>query len=273
MRRLIPVILLCSTPALSQQLPLQTEPASPVAAGTAQLEVAASSLREEPNYLTGLPRTTWAGPLLRLAYAPVESVELDVEWVARVGQIDDPVYGSGSDWGDVTLRSKWRFAGQRGGRPALATRLAISLPETRASQGLGPNTLRMSFDLLASRSAGGFAWDLNLGYSIWDRPFPSSGSGQPEQSDFLAYGLAGVLRGPGGLDLVGEVAGRAGEGDPGAASRAEARLGLRYGRRKWRGAAALRHGLYTSTGKWGFEAGLVLMVHERRPAAPDQQAP
>jgi len=263
MRRLIPLILLCSTPALSQQLPLQTEPASPVPAGTAQLEVAASSLREEPNYLTGLPRTTWAGPLLRLAYAPAESVELDVEWVVRVGQVDDPVFGSTSDWGDVTLRSKWRFAGQRGPRPALALRLAASLPETRAIEGLGPNTLRTSVELLASRASGSFAWHANVGLSVHDRPFPSSGE-TPEQSDFLSYGLAGALRVSADVDVVAEVAGRAGEGDPGAASRSEARLGLRYGRRKWRGAAALRHGLYTSTGKWGFEAGLVLMV--RNPA-------
>jgi hypothetical protein len=258
----MPLLLIFSTPVLSQQLPLQTEPASPLPAGTVQLEVAGSSLRDEPNYLTGLPRTTWAGPLLRLAYAPVESVELDVEWAVRVGQVDDPVYGSTSDWGDVTLRSKWRFAAQRGPRPALALRLAASLPETRAIEGLGPNTLRTSVELLASRASGRFAWHANLGLSVHDRPFPSSGQ-TPEQSDFLSYGLAGVLRATTDLDVVAEVAGRAGEGDPGASSRSEARLGLRYGRRKWRGAAALRHGLYTSTGRWGFEAGLVLMLHDR----------
>lgn len=94
MLRWIPLLLLFSTPVLSQQLPLLTEPASPLPTGTVQLEVAGSSLGDEPNYLTGLPRTTWAGPLLRLAYAPAESVELDVEWVVRVGQVDDPVYGS-----------------------------------------------------------------------------------------------------------------------------------------------------------------------------------
>lgn len=260
MRALPTLTLFCLLPwpALCQQAPLETEPASTLSAGTGELELAAGSLRHEPNYLTGDERTSWAGPLLRLRYAPVESVELGVEWVARVGQIDDQAFGSTSDWGDVSLRSKWRFAQQRGARPALGVRLALSLPETRAGQGLGPNTLRMSFDLLASRAAGPLAWHLNLGYAIWDRPFPSSGSGQPEQSDFLDYGLALARRVTADVDVVAEVAGRAGEGDPGAASGGEARLGLRYGRRKWRGAAALRHGLYASSGGWGFEAALIL---------------
>ena len=266
---LAPLILIALTTAATapaQVLPLQTEPATITPLGQVRLEIGAGSLGHVENFQTGQPRTTWAGPLLRAAYAPADSVELGLEWIARVGQIDDPVYGSTSDWGDITLRAKWRFAGQRGGRPAFAVRLAASLPETEATVGLGPNTIRTSVDLLASDAAGGLRWHANLGLGIHDRPYPSSGK-PPEQSDFLNYGLALERRVGAEVELVAEVAGRAGEGDPGAESRGEARLGLRYGQRKWRGAAALRHGLYSSTGTWGFEAGLVVMLR------PGQAAP
>lgn len=263
---LILIALATAAPARAQQLPLQTEPATIPPLGQVRLEIGAGNLAKVDNYQTGLSRTTWAGPLVRAAYAPADSIELGLEWVTRVGQVDDPVFGSTSDWGDITLRAKWRFAGQRDGRPAFAVRLAASLPETQATEGLGSNTIRTSVDLLASDSAAGLTWHANLGLGIHDRPFPSSGR-PPEQSDFLNYGLA-LARRVGAVDVVAEVAGRAGEGDPGAESRGEARLGLRYGRRKWRGAAALRHGLYSSTGTWGFEAGLVVVL--KPGAAPPQ---
>ncbi len=61
-------------------------------------------------------------------------------------------------------------------------------------------------------------------------------------------------------EIVAEVAGRAGEGKPGADERSEARVGVRYGRGHLRFDAALRHGLITRQGTWGGTVGLSWMI-------------
>src|SRR5712691_1551443 len=93
----------------AQTRPLQTEEATTAPHGTLVLEVGADAIQGEPNFLTGRPRDRWAGPVLRLVHSPSDNVEIDLEWTARVGQRDDPVFGSVSDWGDVGLRAKVRF--------------------------------------------------------------------------------------------------------------------------------------------------------------------
>ena len=62
------------------------------------------------------------------------------------------------------------------------------------------------------------------------------------------------------LELVGEVAGRAGDGMPGADERSEARAGIRWraGRIRWD--AAVRRGLTAADGTWGVTAGLAWTI-------------
>jgi hypothetical protein len=152
----------------------------------------------------------------------------------------------------VALRAKVRFVEEQGARPGLSARFGVTLPQTRFGEGLGPNTLRMSAQLLLSRGlwAGGRA-HLNAGLALHDEPLRAH-----EQRDFLAYGLAFEQRAREGLSLVAEVAGRAGDGAPGAEERSEARLGVRLGRGRLRWDAAVRRGLTAADGDWGFSAGL-----------------
>ena len=72
-------------------------------AGTLVLETGLDAIADEPSYVTGVERTRWDGPLLRLVYSPAANVELDVEWVARVGVAGEEGRGDiqSSDWGDV----------------------------------------------------------------------------------------------------------------------------------------------------------------------------
>ena len=59
------------------------------------------------------------------------------------------------------------------------------------------------------------------------------------------------------------MAGRAGDGLPGAEQRSEARLGLRFGRGRVRGAAAVRRGLAPADGTWGGTLGLSWTLRTR----------
>jgi hypothetical protein len=247
---LVSLLLLAPPMATAQDRPLQTESARTSPAGTVDLEIGGQAIRDEPNFLTGSPRTRWDAPELRVTFSPSANVELDVEWVGRVGAVDDPDYGSVSDFGDVTLRAKWRFADE----PAVAARFGVTLPETSFGNGLGPNVLRMAAELLVTREWHRLALHANAGLGLHDEVLRPH-----EQRDFLVYGVAAVVP-AGRAELVAEVEGRAGDGMPGADARQEARAGLRLwtGRLRWD--AAVRRGLGDADGTWGLTAGVRLRL-------------
>jgi hypothetical protein len=234
----------------AQTRPLQTEEATTAAGGTLVLEAGAEALRAEPNFMTGRARDRWAGPILRLVHSPSDNVEIDVEWTSRVGQRDDPDFGSVSDWGDVALRAKVRFVDEGPGRPALAARFAVTLPQTSFGNGLGPNALRMAAQVLLSKTLGALTVHGNAGLALHDEVFRPH-----EQRDFLAYGVA-LVRRMGKASLVAEWAGLAGAGRPGADAHSELRVGVRLGRGRLRGDAAIRRGLLASDGTWGLALGV-----------------
>jgi hypothetical protein len=240
-----------AAPALAQTRPLSTEEAGTAPAGRVVLEAGVDAIRAEPNFLTGHERDRYDLPVLRLVFSPAGNVEIDVEWIGRVVARDDPDIGPVSDWGDVTLRTKVRLVDEAAGRPALAARFAVTLPETSFGTGLGPNTLRMAAQLLLTKTAGGFAFHANAGLGLQDEVLRPH-----EQRDFLVYGVALVRQLGPGAALAAEVAGRAGKGAPGAEARSEARLGVRLGSGRLRADAAVRRGLAAAGGTWGLTAGL-----------------
>lgn len=245
--------------AAAQTRPLQTETAATAAAGTLVFESGFDLIGRQPSYITGRERTFWEGPLLRLVYSPADNVELDLEWVARVGVWNEEGRGpvASSDWGDVSLRAKWRIRPERDGRPAFGVRFAVTLPETqfedddRRPLGLGPNTQRASIEALLTRPLGPGRLHVNAGFAIQEEVLVAH-----DQRDFFAYGLAYDWPATRRATLLAEIAGRAGPGTPGAEERAEARLGLRFGRGRLRGDVGLRRGLKRIVGLWGVTAGL-----------------
>lgn len=244
-----------AVPAAAQTRPLRTEAATTAPEGRLDLEVGFDAIADEPNYLTGQPRTRLDLPIFLLSYSPASNVELDLEWVGRVMALDDPDFGDVSDWGDVTLRAKWRFAEPSPGRSALGARFSVTLPETSFGDGLGPNTLRMSAQLLATVPIGSARLHLNAGLAIQDDPLQAH-----EQRDFLHYGAALEVPLGTSLEAVAELAGFAGNGAPGADERHELRAGLRYGGGAVRLDAAVRRGLAEADGTWGGTAGLTWRI-------------
>lgn len=236
--------------ASAQTRPLATEEARTAAAGTIVLEAGVQAISAEPNFLTGATRDRWDGPELRLVYSPADTVELDVEWTARVGARGDPDFGDVSDFGDVALRAKVRVAGESRGRDALALRFGVVLPETSFGNGLGPNALRTFAQVLATKGIGPAAVHLDAGLALHDEPLRAH-----EQRDLFAYGVA-VTWPLARITFVGEVAGLAGRGSPGADARSEARAGARFGKGRIAGDVAVRRGLGRAAGEWGITAGV-----------------
>jgi hypothetical protein len=243
----------------AQTRPLLTEPAVTAPAGTLVLESGFDLIADEPSYVTGVERTRWDGPLLRLVYSPAANVELDFEWVTRVGVAGEEGRGDiqASDWGDVTLRAKWRIIEGRPARPAIGARFGVILPQTSFEDvewnplGLGPNTLRGFVEGLLTQPVGRGRIHVNAGLFLHDEVFRTH-----DQRDFLSYGLALEWPATSRLVLLAEVAGRAGDGRPGAEERSEARAGMRVGGGRVRWDVAVRHGLAKADGTWGLTLGL-----------------
>lgn len=258
----------CTASAWAQDRPLLTEPATAAPRGTLSIEAGVDAMAGERSYVSEELRTRWEGPLLRATYSPSDDVELDVEWVARVGVVDEAGRGEiqDSDWGDVTLRAKWCFRERRGGT-SIAARFGVILPQTSFEDdrfralGLGPNTLRAFVEALLGRSLGPARLSANAGLFLHDEVLRPH-----DQRDFLSFALALEWPLDERLTLVAEAAGRAGEGKPGADARSEARAGLRFACGGLRLDAAVRRGFQERTGTWGVTTGL---TWTRRPGRRD----
>ena len=245
-------------PVFAQTRPLLTEEALTAPAGTVVLEVGLDAIKGEPNFLTGRLRDRYDGPVVRAVFSPSHNVEMDLEWTARVGVRGDPDFGNVSDAGDVALRAKVRLLSRLDRGFTLGARFGVTLPETGSEQGLGPNTLRMSAQMLASSQIGSTSLHANAGLAIHDEI-----DSPPAQQDFLAYGLAASRPLRGGLGVVAEVAGLLGQSVPGVEAHSEARLGLRLRRARVTGDLALRRGLTRADGGWGLSLGAALAVAPR----------
>ena len=109
----------------------------------------------------------------------------------------------------------------------------------------------MSAQVLVSKTLGAITLHGNAGLALHDEVYRPH-----EQRDFLAYGLAAELRASRRLRVVGEWAGLAGSGMPGADEHSELRAGVRWGAGDWIADAALRRGLLAADGTWGVTAGV-----------------
>lgn len=239
--------------AAAQTRPFLTEEATTAPAGTLAFESGFDWISNQPNYLTGAERVRWDGPILRLVYSPADNVEMDVEWVAAIGVVNDPDFGTRTAFGDVTLRSKVRFADDTKAHPAFGARFAVTLPDTGFGDGLAPNTLRMRAELLLTRRSGRVTFHANGGLALDDAPLEPH-----EQADFFTGGAALEYRFSTPVALVAEVNGFLGNALAGAGDRAEARLGLRFGSGRFQADAGARRGLVAETGDWGFTVGMRL---------------
>ena len=248
-----------SAPALAQTRPLLTEPAVTAPAGTLVFETGFDAIADEPSNVTGVERTSWDGPLLRLVYSPAGNVELDLEWVARVGEWGEEGRNGAqsSDFGDVTLRAKWRSLDGGARRPTLGARFGVALPETSFNDkqfrplGLGPNTMRMLVEGLLTQPLGRTRLHVDLGLFLQDEVLRPH-----EQRDFLSFGVAVERPVRGRLAVLAEVAGQAGPGVPGTRPHSEARAGVRFGSGRLKWDAAVRRGIAGADGTWGATAGL-----------------
>jgi len=157
---------------------------------------------------------------------------------------------------DLVVATKVRLLSETAGRPAIGLRLATRLPNAGNESGLGLDTTDFFVSALVGKTVQSIRIVGNLGLGIL--PDPVVGN---RQNDVITYGLSVARAIRQGLEVVGEVNGRANTRDDedtpvGTESRANMRAGARFTRGTVRVDAGLIVGMTSRDPSIGFTAGL-----------------
>ena len=262
------VCTLAAAPAAAQQRPLVTEDPEVIGAGLVLLEGGMDYSRDVLFPVSGLQ-----GNLLRL---PTLGVSIGVSSIAEI-QIDGGLYNrlsiknrgvgpaplaglldvtgaSTHDVEDIVVATKIRIAAETPTRPAFGIRFATRLPNASNENGLGLDTTDFHVQALAGKTVQSIRVVGNVGLGILGDPTRGD-----NQNDVLLYGISLARAILEGVEVVGELNGRAntrGDSAPiGTDSRATMRVGGRLTRGTVRIDAGLLLGVTSRDPGFGFPAG------------------
>jgi len=251
----------------AQQRPLVTEDPETVGSGLILIEGGF-------DYQHGLtyPVSGLEGNLLRI---PTLGVSFGVSSIAEI-QIDGGLYNrlavtstrpaplsnqldftgeNTSDIQDIVIGTKVRLVSETPGRPAIGLRFATKLPNASNESGLGLDTTDFFFSGLVGKTVQSVRIVGNVGLGILADPTRGD-----RQNDVLTYGVSLARAIHQGVEIVGEINGRAdtreGEPPPGTESRANMRVGGRFTRGTVRVDGGIIVGMTSPDASVGFTAGL-----------------
>ncbi|HTI36461.1 MAG TPA: hypothetical protein VL484_02785 [Vicinamibacterales bacterium] len=232
------VTLACAAPAVAQQRPLVTEDPETVGSGNVLLEGGFDAWHDVTYPASGLE-----GNLIRL---PTLGVSFGLSSIAEL-QIDGGIYNhlsvtrrhdaplanqltfsgdSTSDVEDIVVATKIRVMSEQSGRPAIGVRFATRLPNAGNESGLGLDTTDFHVQGLVGKTVQSIRIVGNIGLGILGDPTRGD-----NQNDVLDYGLSFARALRQGVEVVGEINGRASTrgGTPpvGTESRSQLRVGAR----------------------------------------------
>ena len=261
------VVTWMAAPVWAQQRPLVTEDPETIGGGLILLEGGFDVQRGIVFPVSGLE-----GNLLRV---PVLGISLGISSIAEL-QIDGGFYNrltvtsrepaplSGqldftgdrtSDVEDLVIATKIRLLSETPSRPALAVRFATRLPNAGNESGLGLDTTDFFASGLFGKTIQSIRVVGNVGFGILGDPTRGD-----RQNDVLTYGISLARAVRQGVEVVGEINGRAdvreGPPPPGTESRAVMRVGGRFTRGTVRIDGGVLIGMTSRDPSIGFTAGL-----------------
>lgn len=267
--------LLVPSVAVAQQRPLVTEDPETVGAGLILLEGGVDHARDVEYPASGLTGNLWRLPTLGISLGLSSIAELQIDGGIRnrldiTGQVDAPLSDlleidgeRTSSVSDLVVGTKIRLAGETAGRPAFGVRLATRLPLASAKDGLGLGTMDFSFQVLVGKTVQSVRFVGNVGAALLGDPVHGY-----SHNGVIAYGVSVARAVAVGLEVVGEVSGRAGTGSgeppPGTESRAVMRVGGRYTRGAGRVDAGFLVGMTARDPSIGFTVGFTYVFNAFR---------
>lgn len=261
------VVTWMAAPVWAQQRPLVTEDPETIGGGLILLEGGFDVQRGIVFPVSGLE-----GNLLRV---PVLGISLGISSIAEL-QIDGGFYNRltvtsrepaplsahldftgdrTSDVEDLVIATKIRLLSETPSRPALALRFGTRLPNAGNESGLGLDTTDFFASGLFGKTVQSIRFVGNVGLGILGDPTRGD-----RQNDVLTYGISLARAVRQGVEVVGEINGRAdvreGAPPPGTESRAVMRVGGRFTRGTVRIDGGVLIGMTSRDPSIGFTAGL-----------------
>ncbi len=271
LRRLAASVLaamLIAAPAAAQQRPLVTEDPEVIGAGLILLEGGLDYAREALYPASGLQGTLLRAPTVGVSFGISSIAELQLDGglynrltIKNRGVGPSPLAGQLNFTGDTThavedivLATKIRVLTETPGRPAVGLRFATKLPNASNESGLGLDTTDFHAQVLIGKTVRSIRIVGNVGLGILGDPTRGD-----NQNDVLDYGLSVARAVREGIEVVGELNGRANTrgGTPpvGTESRATMRVGGRITRGTVRLDAGILLGITSRDPGFGLTAG------------------
>lgn len=266
------VLAIHAAPAVAQQRPLVTQDPEPIGAGQVLFEAGLDYGTDIFFPASGLTGNLFRAPALGISIGVSSIAEIQVSGgpYSRLGitrRQDAPLAGmldvpgdatSTSDVEDLVVGAKVRLLSETGGRPGIGVRFATRLPNATNESGLGLDTTDFYASLLFAKTVQSIRFAGNVGFGILGDPTRGD-----RQNDVLTYGVSLARAVSDGLDVVGELNGRAnmrsGEPPVGTESRGALRGGIRVTRGASRFDVGLLVGLTSRDPSLGLTAGFTYM--------------
>lgn len=260
--------LLIAAPAAAQQRPLVTEDPEVIGAGLVLLEGGFDYARDILYPASGLQGNLLRAPTLGVSIGISSIAELQIDGgfynrltIKHRGVGPAPLAGQLNFSGDTThavedivVATKIRIAAESASRPAIGLRFATKLPNASNESGLGLDTTDFHAQVLMGKTVRSIRLVGNVGFGILGDPTRGD-----NQNDVLLYGVSVARAMREGMEVVGELNGRANTrgGTPpvGTESRATMRVGGRLTRGTVRLDAAILLGVTSRDPGFGFTAG------------------
>jgi len=252
----------------AQQRPLVTEDPETVGTGLILFEAGFDQQRDLLYPASGLQGNLLRLPVLGLSFGigPIAELQIDGGFYNRLSvtsRRDAPLSSlldftgdQTRDVEDLVVATKIRLVSEAPGRPAIGVRFATRLPNAGNESGLGLDTTDFFASLLIGKTVQSIRIVGNAGLGILADPVVGH-----TQNDVLTYGLSVARAIRQGVEIVGEVNGRANRLDEedtpvGTESRANMRAGARFTRGTVRIDAGVIIGMTSRDPSVGVTAGL-----------------
>jgi Putative MetA-pathway of phenol degradation len=266
----IATCLVAALPASAQQRPNITEDPETVGAGRLLFEAGMDYDKDVKYPLSGLTGNLFSVPNLGLSVGLGSSVELQIDGglyqrLTITEQVPAPLTPllditgtTTSSVRDLVIGTKVRLLSEQPGRPAMGFRFATRLPRAGNTSGLGRTSTDFTAAFLIGKTVQSVRFVGNLGFLILENPTEIA-----EQDGLLTYGFSLARAVAEGVELVGEINGRANFDDVvaiGSEDRGFFRIGARYTAGSVRVDGGFLLGLSPRDPDFGFTAGITWVV-------------
>jgi hypothetical protein len=195
------ILLMCGKLAYAQQRPLLTEDPRLIPAGSLDFEAGFGFEKNAVYTVSNLEGNHVALFPLGLNFGLGDNAEFQMNWTVHdyLHTADDVWH---SDFGDVSLSTKMKVAGESGKVPSISFRPTVILPNANQHSGLGLNTTRFFANVLLGKTIGRLYVYGNIGFGIVDDPTVADA-----QNDPVTYGLAAIIPVASKVNWVSEING------------------------------------------------------------------